>query len=54
MLKSFQCNDTKALFNDLPVARFKTMERPARRKLLYLHRARSLQDLMPRVTDCNS
>jgi toxin HigB-1 len=46
MLESFQCNDTKALFNDLPVARFKTMERPARRKLLYLHRARSLQDLM--------
>jgi hypothetical protein len=25
MLKSFQCKDTKALCNDLPVARFKTI-----------------------------
>jgi toxin HigB-1 len=46
MIKSFQCKDTEALFNDVLVARFKAIERPARRKLLYLHRARNLQDLM--------
>ena len=28
------------------VRRFKAFERPARRKLLYLHRARSLTDVM--------
>ena len=28
------------------VARFRAIERPARRKLLYLHRAQSLRDLM--------
>jgi proteic killer suppression protein len=46
MIKSFRCKDTEALFNDVLVARFKTIERPARRKLLYLHRARNLQDWM--------
>ena len=46
MIKSFRCKDTKALFNDVLVARFKAIERPTRRKLLYLHRARNLQDLM--------
>jgi proteic killer suppression protein len=30
----------------VPVPRFRRIERQARRKLLYLHRARSLQDLM--------
>jgi toxin HigB-1 len=46
MIKSFRCKDTEALFNDVLVAQFKAIERPARRKLLYLHRARNLQDLM--------
>lgn len=46
MIKSFRCKDTEALFDDVLVPRFKAFERPARRKLLYLHRARSLQDLM--------
>ena len=45
MIRSFKSRDTERLFNDLPVARFKAFERPARRKLLYLHRARVLQDL---------
>ena len=45
MIKSFKDKETGDLFNDLPVARFKAFERPARRKLLYLHRARILQDL---------
>jgi toxin HigB-1 len=46
MIKSFRCKDTEALFDDVLVARFKAIERPVRRKLLYLHRARNLQDLM--------
>jgi proteic killer suppression protein len=45
MIKTFRDKDTKALFNDVLVRRFKDFERPARRKLYYLHRARSLQDL---------
>ena len=45
VIKSFRDKETEALFNDIPVARFKPFERPARRKLLYLHRARILQDL---------
>lgn len=45
MIKSFKGKETEDLFNDLPVARYKAFERPARRKLLYLHRARVLRDL---------
>jgi proteic killer suppression protein len=45
VIKSFKDQETRDLFEDLPVARFKAFERPARRKLLYLHRARVLQDL---------
>jgi len=35
----------EVLFSDQVVPRFTSFERPARRKLLYLHRARTLQDL---------
>ncbi len=45
MIKSFRSKDTEALFNDVLVNRLKVIERPARRKLLYLHRARNLKDL---------
>jgi proteic killer suppression protein len=45
MIKSFRCADTEALFSDQAVARFRAIERSARRKLLYLHQARTLQDL---------
>lgn len=45
MIKSFRCRDTEVLFQDIPVARFRNIERQARRKLLYLHRARTLEDL---------
>jgi proteic killer suppression protein len=45
MIRSFRCKDTEALFNDQIVRRFRSIERVARRKLLYLHRAISLQDL---------
>ncbi len=45
MIRSFRSTDTEALFHDTEVLRFRVFERIARRKLLYLHRARSLQDL---------
>ena len=45
MIKSFKCADTGKLFHDVLVARFRSIERPTRRKLLYLHRARTLDDL---------
>ena len=45
MIRSFRSKETEALFADVDVPRFKAFERVARRKLLYLHRARSLQDL---------
>ncbi len=45
MIKSFRNKDVEALFNDILVPKFRAIERPARRKLLYLHRARVLQDL---------
>jgi proteic killer suppression protein len=46
VIKSFRSADTEALFNDRPVARFRAIERPARRKLLYLNQARLLHDLL--------
>ena len=46
MIKSFRSDDTEALFNDRLVARFRAIERPARRKLLYLSQARTLRDLL--------
>ena len=46
MIKSFRSPDTEALFEDRLVTRFRAVERPARRKLLYLHRAQTLRDLM--------
>ncbi len=46
MIKSFSNKETEALFDDRSVRRFRAFERPARRKLYYLHRARTLQDLL--------
>ena len=45
MIRSFKDADTGVLFSDIAVPRFRAIERVARRKLLYLNRARSLQDL---------
>jgi proteic killer suppression protein len=45
VIRSFRCRDTEALFHDREVRRFRAFERVARRKLLLLHRAASLQDL---------
>lgn len=46
MIKSFHDKDTEVLFDDRSVRRFKAFERQARRKLYYLHRARTLHDLL--------
>lgn len=46
MIKSFRSVDAEALFEDRQVARYRAIERTARRKLLYLSQARSLQDLL--------
>ncbi len=45
MIRSFKDADTEALFHDELVPRFRSIERSARRKLLYLSRARVLRDL---------
>lgn len=45
MIESFRSADAGALFDERPVARFRALERVARRKLLYLNQARRLQDL---------
>lgn len=45
MIRSFRCRDTEALFHDRAVPRLQAIERAARRKLLYLHAAKRLEDL---------
>ena len=45
MIRSFKGRDVEDLFRDKLVRQFRAIERPARRKLLYLHRARVLEDL---------
>lgn len=45
MIRSFRDSRTESLFNDQDVPRFRAIERVARRKLLYLHRAQRLEDL---------
>jgi len=45
MIRPFRSKDAEALFHDMPVRRLQAIERPARRKLQYLHRARVLEDL---------
>jgi proteic killer suppression protein len=45
LIRTFQCSDTEALFDDRPVRRFQAIERIARRKLLYRQRAVRLEDL---------
>ena len=45
MINSFACDETEALFNSRNVPRFKNIERVARRKLLQLHAAVSLNNL---------
>ncbi len=48
MIRSFRDRDSEALFNDVAVRRLQAVERQARRKLLYLHRTRTLGTWTPR------
>ncbi len=45
MVNSFNCKETEALFHSNAVARFKNIERVARRKLLQIHAATELDSL---------
>ena len=45
MIRSFRDPRAEALFNDQDVPRLRAIERVARRKLLYLHQARHIEDL---------
>ena len=45
MIKSFSCRDTEKLFNDKRVRRFQSFERQARKRLMVLHAASSLDTL---------
>jgi len=45
VIKSFRSKKTEKLFDDEDVPAYRACERPARRKLLLLHRAKTLQDL---------
>jgi toxin HigB-1 len=45
VIKTFRCKDTAALFNRLRSPRFQSIENVARRKLVMLNNAQSLQDL---------
>ena len=45
MIHSFLCADTASLFHSVSVARFKNIERVARRKLLQMHAATLLHTL---------
>lgn len=45
MIQTFKCPDSGALFQSRAVARFRNIERVARRKLLQLHAATELASL---------
>jgi proteic killer suppression protein len=45
MIRSFACPDTEKLFNSKAVARFRNIERLARRQLLQLHAVTELSSL---------
>ena len=46
MIKLFACRDTEKLFNDQRVRSFQSFERQARKRLIVLHAAPSLDALM--------
>jgi toxin HigB-1 len=45
MIRSFRDHRTEALFNDQDTPGFRSIERIARRKLLYLHQVQRLDEL---------
>lgn len=46
MIKTFANKETEKLFQDIPVLRFKQIERAARRKLMLINQAQALSDLL--------
>ena len=46
MIKSFLCKETEKLYNDQRVRRFQSFERQARKRLMVLHAAPSIEALM--------
>ncbi len=46
MIKSFSCRDTEKLFNDQRVLKFQSIQRQARKRLMVLNAAPSLEALM--------
>jgi proteic killer suppression protein len=46
MIKSFSCKETEKLYNDQRIRRFQSFERQARKRLMVLHAAPSLDALM--------
>jgi len=45
MIRSFRCIETQKLFSDRPSKKFRSISRPARRKLEIMHAAQELNDL---------
>lgn len=45
VIDSFRDKQTRSLFEDRLVPKFRSIERQARRRLLYLHQAKTLNDL---------
>jgi len=45
VIESFRDKHTRSLFEDRLVPKFRSIERQARRRLLYLHQAKTLNDL---------
>jgi len=45
MIKSFRCKKSEKLFSDLDVPAFRSFSRQARRRILYLDQAVSVDDL---------
>lgn len=52
MIRSFANKDAEKLFQDIPVAKFKNLERVIRRKLIFLDQARNLSDLKSPPSNC--
>jgi proteic killer suppression protein len=45
MIVTFKCKYTEKLFNDIWVSKFSNIEKVARRKLLILHRSKTLNEI---------
>ncbi len=45
MIRSFRCPDTEKIFKGIRTKKFQSIEKIALRKLIHIHRARTLADL---------